>query len=329
MRSVVLRAAASIAWVLAGQQASATDDAAFQVEARIDMPGVAGRIDHLAYDAEHRRLFVAELGNGSVDVVDIAAHVVAHRIGELHEPQGIAWSPKLGRVYVAGGDGTVKAFSGADYSLVASARLGNDADNLRFDPGADRLYVGYGEGAIAVLDATTLARLGEIGLKAHPESFQLAADGRLFANVPGAQEVAVADRALLRQSGSWSVGDARANYPLALDASNGRVLVVFRRPASITSYRMKDGKVLGKAPACADADDLFVDARRQHVYVICGDGSVDVLDAALTRIARFRTVAGARTGLYSPEADRLFVAVRALGDLPAAVWILAPAQPGT
>lgn len=321
-----LRAAASILPLLSCQETLAADDAAFTVEARIELPGVGGRIDHLAYDATGKRLFVAELGNNSIDVVDVASRSVKRHIGDLNEPQGIAWSSKLGLVYVAGGDGTVKAFSGADYSLVASARLGNDADNLRLDEAANRLYVGYGEGAIAVLDATTLARLGEIGLKSHPESFQLAPDARLFVNVPGAQEVAVADRKLLRQSAAWPVGDARANFPLALDVPNNRVLVVFRRPAAITSYRMKDGKVLGKATACADADDLFVDDRRQHIYVICGDGFVDVLDGALARAARFRTVSGARTGLYSREADRLFVAVRAAGEASAAVWILAPAQ---
>src|SRR5690348_12267639 len=159
-----LRAAASIATLLACQPAGAADDRAgyFNVEARIDLPGVGGRIDHLAYDAAGRRLFVAELGANSVDVVDVSSRAIKRHIGNLNEPQGIAWSAKLGLIYVACGDGTVKAFSGVDYAQVASVRLGNDADNLRLDEATNRLYVGYGEGAIAVLDATTLARTGEI-----------------------------------------------------------------------------------------------------------------------------------------------------------------------
>lgn len=324
----VLGAALSIASYLACPPAGAADDAAFQVEARIDMPGVAGRIDHLAYDPIGRRVFVAELGNDSIDVVDIGSRSVTHRIRDLHEPQGIAWSAKLGRVYVACTDGVVKAFSGADYSLVASVHVGNDADNLRLDETANRLYVGYGEGAIAVLDAATLARRGEIGLEAHPESFQVAPDARLFVNVPGARQIALADLKLLRQTGSWPSGESQANYPMAIDLQGGRLLVGFRRPAGITSYRLKDGKVLGKTAACADADDLFIDERRQHIYVVCGDGFVDVLDTTLSRLARFRTAAGARTGLYSSAEDRLFVAVRALGDAPAALWVLAPASAG-
>jgi len=318
-------AAASICLFLACPKASAADDGYFEVEARIDLPEVSGRIDHLAYDAAGQRLFVAELGNGSIDVVDTGSRAVVHRIDNLGEPQGIAWSPKFGRVYVACGDGTVKAFAGAKLALSASTRVGSDADNLRIDERANRLYAGYGEGAIAVLDATTLARVGDIGLEGHPESFQMAPDARLLVNVPGAQQIALVDRELMRQTGAWPVGESRANFPLALDLANSRALVVFRRPAGIASYRLTDGKVLGRATACADADDLFVDPRRRKIYIICGDGFVDVLDTALTRVARFRTTPGARTGLYSPEADRLFVAARAVGDVPAAVWVLAPA----
>ena len=296
------------------------------VETRISLAGVAGRIDHLAYDAAGKRLFIAELGNNTVDVVDLATGRAVQRIDGLHEPQGIAYSPSLDRIYVANGeDGTVRGFKGTDYSPVGSIRVGDDADNLRLDDPTKRLYVGYGEGAIAVLDTSSLQRVGEIGLKSHPESFQFSPlDARLFVNVPGAREIAVASRADLRQSDSWSVGQASNNYPMALDAKQGRVLVVFRRPAQVSAYRLKDGKLLASAAACADADDVFVDDHQQRVYVVCGDGFVDVLDPGLARLARVRTSAGARTGLYSPEANRLFVAARAEGQTPAQVWVLAP-----
>lgn len=301
-------------------------DAYLSVESRIALPGVAGRIDHMAYDIAGKRLFIAELGNNSVDVVDVAAGRAVHRIDGLHDPQGIAYSPGLDRIYVANGaDGTVQAFKGTDYSAGESIRVGSDADNIRLDDFAKRLYVGYGEGGIAVLDAATLQRAGEIGLKSHPESFQLSPlDARLFVNVPGAHEIAVASRADLRQTDSWSIGQSNANFPMAVDAPHGRVLVVFRRPAGISAYRLKDGKLLASSTVCADADDVFGDDRLQRVYVICGDGFVDVLDASLARAARVRTAAGARTGLFSPEANRLFVAARAEGETPAQLWVLAP-----
>src|SRR5262245_9672753 len=269
--------AAAAALCLAGFIApGVAADAYLSVESRIDLPGVAGRIDHLAYDAAGKRLFIAELGNNSVDVVDVAAGRAVRRIDGLHEPQGVAYSAALDRIYVANGDdGTVRAFKGTDYSAAGSIRVGSDADNIRIDDLAKRLYVGYGDGAIAVLDADTLQHVGEIGLKSHPESFQLSPiDARLFVNVPAAREIAVASRTDLRQGEAWSIGQSSANYPMAVDAKQGRVLVVFRRPAGISAYRMKDGKLLTSSTVCADADDVFVVEGLQRTYVICGDGCV-------------------------------------------------------
>ena len=72
------------------------------------LPGVEGRIDHMAVDPDGQRLFVAALGNNTLEVVDLAAHKVVHSIGDLHEPQGVAFLKDRGLLAVAnGGDGTV------------------------------------------------------------------------------------------------------------------------------------------------------------------------------------------------------------------------------
>ena len=75
------------------------------------------------------------------------------------------------------------------------------------------------------------------------------------------------------------------------------------------------------------ADDMFLDAKRRRIYVSCGEGVLDVLDAkgAYRRLARIRTAPGARTSLFVPEVDRLFVAARATPEEPAAIWVFRPA----
>src|SRR4051794_22651965 len=57
----------------------------------ISLPGVEGRIDHMALDTAGERLFVAALGNNTVEVVGLAAHKVVHSIRGLREPQGVAF----------------------------------------------------------------------------------------------------------------------------------------------------------------------------------------------------------------------------------------------
>ena len=153
---------------------------------------VEGRIDHLAVDLARQRLFVAELGNGSLGVVDLAQGKVVHRIDGLKEPQGVAYAPDADTVYVASaGDGTLKRYAGMDLSYLGATELGDDADNVRLDRQTGEVVVGYGGGALAWLDGVTGRKNGDMALAAHPESFRLESGGhRVFVNVPDAHEVA-------------------------------------------------------------------------------------------------------------------------------------------
>ncbi|MBV1799203.1 YncE family protein [Siccirubricoccus sp. G192] len=322
-----------------------------QVEAKIPLGDVHGRIDHLAVDVARRRLFVAELGNDSLSVVDLAAGAAAHRIRGLREPQGVAFVPAADVLLVANaGDGTVERYRGTDLVPLGRTLLGADADNLRPNPaGGGLVWVGHGgaghgaagaRGGLTALDAATGQQVGPtIPLPAHPESFQLEATGpRAFANLPGAGDaVAVLDRATRRQVATWSVPGFRANFPMALDERGGRLFVGFRGPPTLAVLDLGNGAVLARLPLCGDADDLFLDARRHRLYAICGEGVVETFEdpggarAEAARIprhlTRLPTAVGARTGLFVPELDRLFVAVRAAPGEPAAVWVLRPGPP--
>jgi YVTN family beta-propeller protein len=303
--------------------------APLSVEAKIPLGDVKGRLDHLAFDPRRQHLYVAELGNNSVGIVDLAARGVVRTVGGFHEPQGIGYEPTTDAIYVAsGGDGAVRVFRGEDFSALGEIALGEDADNVRVDKQAQRIYVGYGDGALAVIDASTRRKVADISLKGHPESFQLDTAGDLiFVNVPDAGQIAVVARNAQRQVSSWPTGKLHANYPLALDPSKGRVISIFRHPARLEAFDERSGRNLGGIDVCGDSDDVFVDSKRQRLYVVCGEGSVDVFASsgeAYTRIGRLTTSAGSRTGLFVPELDRLLIAIRASGKEAAAIWILRP-----
>ena len=123
------------------------------LDTKIALGPVAGRIDHLAIDLGRRRLFVAELGNNSVAVIDLKEQKLIHGIVGLREPQGVGYHQSTDTLYVANaGDGSVRMFRGPDYSEAGRVDLNADADNIRFDPVTDRIIVGYGSGALAVID---------------------------------------------------------------------------------------------------------------------------------------------------------------------------------
>ena len=309
----------------------ASDSAPLVVETRIALGAVSGRIDHLAFDPTRQRAYVAELGNNSIGIVDLKANSVIRTVAGLDEPQGIAYEPTTDTVYVAnGGDGSVRIFNGSDFSPLGTLALGKDADNVRVDRAAHRVYVGYGSGALAVIDPASRKKIADIPLAGHPETFQLhPGDDRIFVNVPDAHQIAVVSRSSNKQTATWPTASLRSNYPLALDVEKSRVLSVFRYPAHLQAFELGAGSMPNGIGVCSDSDDVFLDAKRHRVYVICGEGFVDSLDAAgnaFSRIGQLKTSSGSRTGLFVPELDRLLVAIRARDNEPAAVWVLRPAS---
>jgi DNA-binding beta-propeller fold protein YncE len=280
----------------------------------ISMPAVEGRIDHLAVDASGQRLFVAALGNNTVEVIDIGGMRPLKSIAGLHEPQGICFLPDRNRVVVAnGGDGSTVFYDAATLAVVHTAKTGGDADNVRYDPKTGRVYVGYGNGALAAFDPDGKP-LGDVKLAAHPESFQLENSGRrIFVNVPSANHVAVVDRDRQTVTTTWPVTAAGANYPMGLDETNRRLFLGCRRPAKLLVYDTGSGKLVTAVDVAGDTDDLFYDSAKKRVYVIGGEGFITVLeqvDADHYRpIQKIPTSAGARTGLFVAELGKLFLAV--------------------
>jgi DNA-binding beta-propeller fold protein YncE len=302
------------------------------LERTIPLPGVGGRIDHMALDVAGRRLFVAELGAGSVEAVDLTnGHSLARR-GGFAEPQGLAYLPALDELVVAGGgDGQVRFLRAGDLSEVGRLSLGDDADDVRLEPAGGRIVVGYGAGGLAVIDPPSRQVVRDVRLEVHPEGFSLdPRSGRAFVNLPNARKIAVVDLASGRRLADWGTGARLFNFPMALDGAGRRVAVVFRAPARLVVLDAATGGEVAAAAACGDSDDVFYDDARSRLYVSCGAGRVDVFQATAGRLVTAGSVAtraGARTSLYAPQLDRLFVAARAAGGEPAAILVYRPASP--
>ena len=304
------------------------EEAILRLEKKIPLGEVRGRIDHLAFDLKRNRLFVAELENDTVGIVDLNNDKVIQVISGLKNPQGVGYHAATDTLFVAnGGDGTVAITRGDSYRQTARLPLGADADNVRIDPVGGQVVVGYGEGALASIDPVRQIKTQDIKLKAHPESFQIdQVSNRIFVNEPTNEEIAVIDRASGKQVAAWPTGNG-SNFPMVLNQEARHVLVAFRKPAKLGAFSMETGAIAANVDLCLDADDMFIDEKRHQLYVSCGEGFIDVFDTRLSsypRKARIATVAGARTSLFVPELDRLFLAVRLTASERPAIWVFRP-----
>jgi DNA-binding beta-propeller fold protein YncE len=311
--------------------AAGAAEPALVLERSIRLPDVRGRIDHMAIDLDRRRLIVAELGNGSVDVVDIDDGRVVKRITGQPEPQGVAYAARGNVILVANaGDGSVRLFTADDLAQLGTVALGGDADNIRIDPRTGLAVVGYGNGGLAVIDPVTRRLLANVKLPVHPEGFQIdPATGHGFVNLPETRQIAAVDLNARTVIAYWRPTGWSANFPMAL-GHNGPLVTVFRSPPNLVVLDPRNGTVVQSLPVCGDADDVFVDEKRQRLYVSCGSGKIAVMGrdtSGWIRLASIKTASGARTSLFVPELDRLFVAERA-GSLgpDAAIRIYRPSS---
>jgi DNA-binding beta-propeller fold protein YncE len=285
----------------------------------ISMPGVTGRIDHLGLDTHGRRLFVAALGNDTVEVIDLRSGSRVQSLRGFGKPQAILHLADPDRVYVTSGSANrIDILDGTSYAVLKRIEGIEDADNLRHDPKAGRAYVSHG-GGLAILDVRSGTKAGNIALSGQPESFQLEQNGgRIFANVPSARHVAVVDRSKGSVVSTWKLDGAAANYPMALDEAGQRLFVGTRKPAKLLVYDTGTGRLVTALEIGGDTDDVFYDAARKRIYAICGEGVISVIQQTdaehYAPLRTIRTASGARTGLFAPGTSELYVAAPARGS---------------
>jgi DNA-binding beta-propeller fold protein YncE len=280
----------------------------------IPLKGAAGRLDHLAIDPKGERLFVANLSNNSLDVIDLKAGKLVQQVPHQQKIHGVAHAAEENRIFVGnGGNGVCNVFDGATYKLIQSLKFA-DANNVRYDGRTKQVYVGHGDKALSAIDTRTLKIRATIKLPGPPKAFQIdPTQPRLYVNTHSPSQVVVVDTQKNEVVARFPLTLGDANFSLALDAKGGRVFVGSRKKPRIVVLDMKSGKELAAVTIPGDIDDLFYDAKRQRLYASCGEGFLAVVEAKQSDgyrlVERLATTKEARTSFFDSRSGRLYVAV--------------------
>jgi DNA-binding beta-propeller fold protein YncE len=294
------------------RRATADEKPPLELAKKISLRGPAGRLDHLALDGNGSRLFVANMANSSLDVVDLKGGQLLRQIPDQKGIQGIAYAPESDRIFVGNGAGnSCNVFDGRDYSLLKSFTL-PDTDNVRYAPRTQRVYAAHAEHSLTVIDAKSLEVLGTIKLPGAPEAFQLEkASPVMYLNTPSARSVVKIDMDRNEIARQFPIKRASANFPLAIDEAAHRLFIGCRKPPAIVVLDSESGKETTSVPIAEDIDDLFFDPNRHRLYASCGAGSIMVIrQGAPDRyevVAEIPTKKGARTSLLDPDFKTLYL----------------------
>jgi hypothetical protein len=306
----------------------------------IALPGVEGRIDHMNVDVQGKRLFMAALGNQTVEVVDLAAGKPLQSIPGLEEPEGLVFVPQTNLLFVAAGAQGLNIYDGTTLKLIRSVSPVEGNDNVRYDPqsaaeyGAAVVFVSCGVG-LRAFDSHDGKPLYEVPIatkEGRPESFQLEklpGSRRIFANLPNQGQIAVVDAskkgALIAK---WPVQGFKQFFPMALDEQDHRLFIGARNPPALVVFDTTTGKMVTSVPGVSHTDDLFYDAAHKRLYMSSGEGNIGVFAQSdpdhYTLIAKVPTVPGASTAWFSPELNRLYVPATRYAGQPAKVLVYEP-----
>jgi DNA-binding beta-propeller fold protein YncE len=306
----------------------------------IALPDVKGRIDHMDVDVEGKRLFVAGLENGTLEVVDLKNGKWTRSIPGFKAPQGIAYLPSLNKIFVASNDdGMVRVFRGDTFELLDSIQLDLGPNRVAYDPHTNLLYVGYGgrvakkdKGEVGIIDVKTDKHVGDIdvGLRA-AEILKDKSGQTLFVFDNVAAKIQVIDTKKRTMVSAWQVSSERPGDG-AFDEANHRLLIGTRMPPTMTVMDSETGKEVTSLPTVEGMDGVYYDAVHKRVYVSGGrDTDVGYVfiyqqqDADhYTQTGRIPTRSFAGTSFWCPELNRYYVAAAANDKEEAAILVFEP-----
>ena len=305
----------------------------------ISMPDVKGRLDHMDVDVKGKRLFVAGLENGTLEVVDLQAGKRMRSIPGFNKPQGALYIPELNKLFVASGDdGMLRVFRGDTLDLVDSIQLEPGPNRVVYAQQTKLVYVGYGGkdagkdyGEVGVIDASDDKHIGDIKVVAHPSELLLSKSGTtLFVFVSIANKIQVVDTNKRQVLSTWDVSSQRPGDG-AFDESIARLFIGTRTPPEMIAMDSKSGKEVAHLPTPDGMDGVYFDRVRKRVYVSGGRdmpaGFVYIYQQKdadhYESVGNIPTRAGAGTSFWSPELNRYYVAAPANDKEEAAILVFA------
>jgi DNA-binding beta-propeller fold protein YncE len=316
-------ASAFVLLLVSSVRLKAQDNYPLRLVQTIPMPNVKGRIDHMDVDVKGKRLFVAGLENGSMEVVDLGAGKWSKSIPGFKKTQGVAYVPSLNKVFVASGDdGMLRVFRGDSLELIDSIKLELGPNRVTYDPHKNIEYVGYGGkdagkdyGMVGIIDAKTDKSLGDIKVEAHPAELLLDKSGKtLYVFVSSASKVQVVDTKKRQVVSTWPVSSQR-NGDGALDEKTHRLFIGTRTPPQMIVMDSNLGTEVAALPTVEGMDGVYFNAAQKRIYVSGGrDNDVGYIFVYQQKdpdhyetIGKIPTKSGAGTSFWSPELNRFYV----------------------
>lgn len=304
---------------------------------KTELPGYEGDFDHFEVDLKGNRLFLAAEDHNTLEVFDLKSLKHLKTIDGVETPHGLLYLPDVDKLVVTqtGSDGATKVIDGASYKIVGSFKHTKGADSMGYDAPRKRLYAAAGgrdmkqtSTWLVELDPYTGKNYGELKFDTDKvEAMAIERHGnKIYVNVTGKKEMAVVDKNTLKIIATWPIKTEGQNAPLAFDEAAHRLFVVTRNPGKLLVVNADTGATVAEFKAPERCDQVLFDKAHKRIYVLGGEGYIGVFAENgadhYEELPRVVSAPGAKTGIFVPALNKLFVAASP-GDTKAVAAVLA------
>jgi DNA-binding beta-propeller fold protein YncE len=285
------------------------------------LPGFAGDLDHFEVDLKGNRLFVTAEVHKTVEVFNLNTGERIHSITGFGTPHELMFRSNTNTLIVADGgrEGWCKLVDLKTYEIIDTIKLPPGVDSAVYNPVTKEFYVeSRGPDAaadthmISIIDSESFKHTGDFILPGRrSEAMAIDSAGRkMYVNLT--DEVGVVDLPTRKLTARWPVPDAHVQNAMALDEPNRRLFIATRNPPKLFVFNTDTGKVVTSLPCVGVNDDMTFDTKRKRIY-ITGDGATSVFQQRdadhYEHMVDVPTGFRAKTSLYVPELNRLYIAV--------------------
>jgi hypothetical protein len=311
-------AGVAYAWQTAGPAAPAFP---LRLVGDYALTGNPNRFDYASIDNERHVLWLAHMGDGSVEAYDIKGNKVTLTVPLSPQASVRGILAGRGRVYAAAqGLGGVVVLDGSSGRRIATVPAG-DVDGLAYDPITQRIFVSDESGGRdTVIDARSNRMLGAIAFGGEAGNTQYDSVSRhIFVGVQSRNELAEIDPAALKIVRRYPLPGCQWSHSVSIDAAARAAYIGCQRNVRLVRLDLSSGRVTGSGGVGVGVDVLALDGARHRLYVASESGIVsvyDVSDGGLRRIAQGFLALNAHVVAVDPATHRVYFPLQNVGGKP-------------
>jgi DNA-binding beta-propeller fold protein YncE len=292
--------------------------------ADIPLPGAATRFDYQWVDAEHRRLYIAHLGDSSLVVFDLDGQRVVHEVPHLPSVHGVVVAAAQHLVFAtATAEKTLALIDDQTFEVKTRVAAGEYPNGLAYDPVTNRVFVSNNAGrGVVVVDVKSARALGGIDIGGGAGNTQYDAEsGHVIAAIHGVPALADIDPAVQKVVGRIPLHDVSSCHGL-LVASKLRLALAACRGANprLVVVDLGARRQTATLPLPGGIDVLAFDPGLQRLYTASENGTVAVFNVAVDRtvseLSRGFLAPNAHTVAVDPVSHRVYFPLENVGGRP-------------